>query len=222
MNNTLSLPYKTFATLLLAAGCLTSVIVPTAHANLIVNGGFEEPDVLANHVVATVPSGWTFGDSSSSGQIPYVIDNALGGLTYYPYPEEGSQFLSLDANNSLTLYQTFTVVAAGTYDVTWYDNNPGARYNLSIFGSSSVYSQDYIVPSTATHSSWQSRSETVSLAAGEYTLQFRPLAFGFQPILDNVGLAPVPEPTTILAGALLLLPFGVQGIRRLRTRKQVA
>jgi hypothetical protein len=33
--------------------------------------------------------------------------------------------------------------------------------------------------------------------------------------------SPVPEPTTYIAGALLLLPFGLQGIRHLRNRKQV-
>jgi hypothetical protein len=34
--------------------------------------------------------------------------------------------------------------------------------------------------------------------------------------------APVPEPTTMVAGALLLLPFGFQGLRYLRNRKQTA
>ena len=36
------------------------------------------------------------------------------------------------------------------------------------------------------------------------------------------AFAPVPEPSTYLAGALLLLPFGLQGIRHLRCRKQAA
>jgi hypothetical protein len=35
----------------------------------------------------------------------------------------------------------------------------------------------------------------------------------------GITLAVVPEPTTMIAGALLLLPFGVQGIRRLRNRR---
>ena len=34
--------------------------------------------------------------------------------------------------------------------------------------------------------------------------------------------APVPEPSTNIAGALLLLPFGLQGIRHFRSRKQAA
>jgi hypothetical protein len=42
--------------------------------------------------------------------------------------------------------------------------------------------------------------------------------------LDSYALfdaAVVPEPSTFIAGALLALPFGLQGARWLRTRKQV-
>jgi hypothetical protein len=36
----------------------------------------------------------------------------------------------------------------------------------------------------------------------------------------NAAVAPVPEPSTYIAGALLAIPFGLQGIRCLRNRKQ--
>ena len=35
---------------------------------------------------------------------------------------------------------------------------------------------------------------------------------------DNNDLAAVPEPTTMIAGALLLLPFGMSTLRALRRR----
>lgn len=43
-------------------------------------------------------------------------------------------------------------------------------------------------------------------------------------IMDAIGydLAAVPEPSTYLAGALLLLPFGLHGFRQLRSRKPAA
>ena len=41
-------------------------------------------------------------------------------------------------------------------------------------------------------------------------------------IEGTISLAPVPEPTTFIAGALLLLPFGLQGIRTLRYRRHAA
>lgn len=42
----------------------------------------------------------------------------------------------------------------------------------------------------------------------------------FQTHMEN-GVA-VPEPSTYVAGALMLLPFGMQGIRRLLNRQQMA
>ncbi len=52
-----------------------------------------------------------------------------------------------------------------------------------------------------------------------------PGLFGFSPqemkvYIDNIQVAAVPEPSTFIAGALLALPFGVQGIRYLRNRKR--
>jgi hypothetical protein len=48
---------------------------------------------------------------------------------------------------------------------------------------------------------------TIGTAAGTTTYDFEP--------------APVPEPTTMVAGALLLLPFGASTLRMLR-KKQTA
>jgi hypothetical protein len=39
---------------------------------------------------------------------------------------------------------------------------------------------------------------------------------------DSYTTTPVPEPTTMVAGALLLLPFGLSAVRHLRNRKQAA
>jgi hypothetical protein len=62
--------------------------------------------------------------------------------------------------------------------------------------------------------------------AGEYGAAFN--GAKNEPYLDNYGggtvtlsLAPVPEPTTMVAGAMLLLPFGMSTLRILR-RKQTA
>jgi hypothetical protein len=43
----------------------------------------------------------------------------------------------------------------------------------------------------------------------------------FDLAIDNITFTatPVPEPSTYIAGALALLPFGLQGIRALRNRK---
>jgi len=42
---------------------------------------------------------------------------------------------------------------------------------------------------------------------------------GFEEWAANLGTSPIPEPTTMIAGALLLLPFGASTLRVLRNRK---
>jgi len=82
---------------------------------------------------------------------------------------------------------------------------------------------------------WNARSLSMTLATGDYFLLFsnansggtKPFGAGSAGIedneymLDNVSLdaVAVPEPTTIIAGALLLLPFGVSTLRALRKQR---
>ena len=40
--------------------------------------------------------------------------------------------------------------------------------------------------------------------------------------IGEFGISAVPEPSTVIAGALMLLPFGLQGMRCLRNRKPVS
>lgn len=80
--------------------------------------------------------------------------------------------------------------------------------------------------------SGRSVSIDVSSIAGDYTQQY--LAFRLTPssslsetaqqfsYMASLEIAPVPEPTTCIAGALLLLPVGLQGIRMLRNRRQTS
>jgi hypothetical protein len=64
----------------------------------------------------------------------------------------------------------------------------------------------------------------VSWGTSEYLLGWEdiPLSSGdkdYQDMLVKVDAVPVPEPTTMIAGALLLLPFGASTLRILRKRK---
>jgi hypothetical protein len=67
-------------------------------------------------------------------------------------------------------------------------------------------------------------SQSITLTAGD-RVDFLVGAYG-DFYGDSTGLqvtlTAVPEPTTIIAGALLLLPFGLHGLRHLRNRKQTA
>jgi len=69
-------------------------------------------------------------------------------------------------------------------------------------------------------------SSDISFDANNIYVNWAGLAIAPTTIVSlDVGFAdaaPVPEPSTIFAGGLLALPFGLQGIRWLRNRKQIA
>ena len=55
-----------------------------------------------------------------------------------------------------------------------------------------------------------------------FALATTPTIGGLGAFASITTSVPVPEPSTYLAGVLLLLPFGLQGIRSLRNRKTIA
>jgi hypothetical protein len=67
-------------------------------------------------------------------------------------------------------------------------------------------------------------TETVQVQAnsagdvGLYFYQTTPYPSQASPIIGDITLSSVPEPTTMIAGALLLLPFGASTLRILRRR----
>jgi hypothetical protein len=96
-----------------------------------------------------------------------------------------------------------------TFEHHFYNNAGVLAVDLSILDSSNVLVNSWTL------------SDPSDLIAGiggnrygwfDYN-QFPTLAF------DNASLSTVPEPTTMIAGALLLLPFGISTIRRLRKNR---
>lgn len=89
--------------------------------NLIVNGGFETPDVstggYAIYTNADVGStSWTI----ESGNGLEIQDHAAGD------PHGGNQLAELDSTNSSAISQTITTVAGGNYNLSfWYSPRPG-------------------------------------------------------------------------------------------------
>jgi hypothetical protein len=64
-------------------------------------------------------------------------------------------------------------------------------------------------------------AEIRAAANGAYGVVALDLGTRDQPAQDQLAIVPVPEPTTVIAGALLLLPFGASALRILR-KKQTA
>jgi len=124
--------------------------------------------------------------------------------------QPGSAYAKNPARNPIAISTTGWY----TFQQHFYDNAGVLAVDLSIFDSSS-----------ALVNSW-TLSDPSDLVAGvggnrygwfDYN-QFSTLA------IDNASLsvAPVPEPSTLIAGALLLLPFGARTLQMLRRRCRTA
>lgn len=208
---------------LFAAGCVSSLLVPTANANLLSNGSFESPDLGAGaHYSVAAPTSWT-----GTAPLGYAIFNTIGGglSSILPVAQDGNQYLS---TGSRTVTQGFIIGTAGDFLLTWYDNstvqlgNNNESYGVRVIDSASsdVANQVFTITRPADGVWFQRSINLTGLAAGNYSLIIG--AATSATYFDNVVLdaVAVPEPSTYLAGALLALVCGVLGVRSLRSRKQ--
>ena len=221
---------KTSVLKTLMAGAVSAVVIMplTASANLVVNGGFEN---IATYVdggggymlvntgdSATIP-GWTVADQN----IAWIKSGGLSGLS----GTEGSYFLDLTGivNQSpfgAVIGTTISTVAGNTYTLSFdagigngEDANPvvvqataGAQTRTFIVsatdaGAGLIAWETFVLQFQATGPSTSITINGTDANAGN----------GFIG-LDNVTV--VPELTTMIAGALLLLPFGTSTLRILR------
>ena len=185
------------------------------------NSGFGAMIVPQN---STVIPGWTV----QSGQLDWDQSGAFG-----LYAQDGSYYLDLTDDE-----QTGPAGVAQTSISTI----PNAIYHISGWlGSSSVYNPGTTQPTITVNingndvqtftgigyqapatSYWQEFGLDF-IATGNSTLlalQGGTVGTGnnYYIGLDNISVSMVPEPTTMLAGALLLLPFGANTLRILRRR----
>jgi hypothetical protein len=90
-------------------------------------------------------------------------------------------------------------------------------------GSASGYSQDFAVYAVAWTDTATFAHQAVQVTLNDLQITGTVIpGTGIGPVPIIPAVTPVPEPSTCIAGALALLPFGLQGIRFLRTRKQTA
>ena len=125
-----------------------------ANANLILNGGFETPDVNANTwkwYTSNNVEGW-------NGSTIEVWEDFLGVSAY-----EGSQFAELNAHgnsgNVFSIYQTFDTQIDSTYDFSLAyraRRNNNEAFSLSFLSNNQVFEQqtfdDHVVGSWSTFS----------------------------------------------------------------------
>jgi hypothetical protein len=227
MKTVLSGRSKALAGLLLA-GAFLGLVVPAAHANLILNGSFESP-LLPVDTASVLSPPWVTPNPSAGGG--GIVHPSIGPL-YPPVAQEGAQY-ELSSSGGV-IAQAFSVGAgeSGAYQLTWYDNtlnDRNTRYNVYVISGSipSVAQMDdslYVPPIVATaaigpfhgsSSGWNPRSLSMTLATGDYHLLFsngnnlgaRPYGHALAGIddlyfaLDNIDLSKCPAAFTITASA---------------------
>jgi len=146
---------------------------------------------------------------------------------------DGGNFVALDADwNQGPISQQITgLTSGGQYTLSFYMalaqqygspnafNGPNSAYITASLGSQSQTTPTLYIPGTAP-SGWVQESLSFTATGSSELLSF--LAGspdGGEPpfiLLDGVSLTAVPEPTTIIAAGLLLLPIGASLRRILR------
>jgi hypothetical protein len=194
----------------LASAALT-VAAGAAHANLLVNGGFEQPTVQSpwEHVGGSDLTGWQISDPLA----PIVVFTP----TYYPVTE-GAQGAQIEiANESIS--QTFaTIPGLGyllTFDYSAYSDLNKAFLAVSVGPATVTYqnTESQLVPP-----SWMHEVLPFVANASSTTLIFSNAgAQGWSfPQLDNVTVVAVPEPeiyALMVAGIGLLATSARRRVR---------
>jgi choice-of-anchor C domain-containing protein len=195
----------------LAATLLLGWITP-AQANLIGNGGFEQP--------TAPPGGFVTLFAGNPAMAPWVIVAGSVDVVHTAYwpAFEGNQSLDLDGNTPGTIQQTFATTPGVQYTLTFaYANNADQSAlvrtaNVQVTGAGTLLSQNIShTGSTRANMNYTLFSADFTANSANTTLRFTSTDEPTSPfgvVLDAVSVEVVPEPSTLVLcglGALGLL-----------------
>jgi choice-of-anchor C domain-containing protein len=202
-------------------------LVPAcAQANMISNGTFSSPCSSGIGICT-----YTAGDSTS---IPgWTVSTGTVDLitTYWQTPPGGGNSVDLNGNGTggLGVSNTFATVAGDTYVLDFeLSGNPDGGANdtgiktveVDIGGVIQDFTFDVFANGGNSHGDmkWAAESLTFTATGNLTSLSFTSLTDGFYgPVIGDIDVHPVPEPTTLaLLGAGLL---GMGAMRRRRAAK---
>ena len=157
------------------------------------------------------------GSMSAPVPVPVTFVNGSASVGGGPAVEIGTDF-------------GFYLGTAGSPNGYWYsqqslNQDNGGDHMVTLTTSST----QTLTPSAAvTSTGWTAAAGNLAWNPGSYLLGWEDLPVSnpnmgdvdYQDMVVEVsGFTPVPEPTTVLAGALLLLPFGASTLRILRRKR---
>ena len=181
------------------------MLATTANANLVLNGNFGSGDFNDWAQVGPGPDGVTTG----------AVD-AISPLSGYTY------FAIFGATGSEGGIQTTVATTVGSSYVFsfWLANNYGSSANDTIsWNGTTVLAQNNPGPFGWTQYSYDVTATSTSTLI-DFGFEQDQSYFGLAGVDVEPLVAPVPEPGTYFAGALMLLPFGVSGLRMLRKNRK--
>ncbi len=172
---------------------------PTAISQLISGISFDISGAHGGGSLITMNSGYTSSIASGGSYTPGTLDS----LNRWTASESGTTITEWALSGGTPSRLIIGPDDAGGFTGTgrYSDANPSitGNHNPSVLGSSTF-------------------TITIPGVTASSTLQNVYMQFGTTASANCVQLVPVPEPTTLIAGALLLLPFGLQGFRHSRNR----
>jgi hypothetical protein len=201
-----------------------------AGASIVYSENFNDADFkgslldLSRDPVGNVSERW--GQDSAY----YNINNAngwafSGGAYLAQRPSNGDQAVLLNENGGIA--NTVAGLSPNAFYTLSFnysgDNRPGMTYGLSVDANAgTVVSLSGLSWTSVTPAGHLETVQVQADALGNVALKFYQTTPGgsqASPIIDDVTLSTVPEPTTMIAGALLLLPFGASTLRVLRKHR---
>ena len=206
------LKLKVLAALLCA--CTASA---QANTNLIVNGGFENPDLkFVNYLApggSTVIQGWT-----TTGNGVHWMTESLGFFTD-PTGKDAVDLADFARANG-GIKQSFSTIAGAVYNVSFAGMTFQNRGNPDGLGEittlvNNIEKQTYqLVNKSSASNAWQSFSFSFTATTASTTLEFKhkPAGENYSFLNDvSVFAAPVPSITEPQTYAMLLAGFGIIG-----------
>ena len=195
---------------------LTLAAAVPAHANLLVNGGFESTSVgYGGYAIFSTVSGWV-------GAPDIEIQNHVAGS-----PFEGNQYVELDTTRNSAMYQDFATTAGTVYTIHFeYSPRPGivaSSNGIEFLWNGVVLSTLALDGVGNADTVWTSHDFTTVATGATSRVEFRAIGTSdsLGGYLDNVSVAVVPEPMTVslmFGGLAAMVGFGT----RRRTPKPVA
>lgn len=170
-------------------------------------------------------SAWYYDETTASGagQI-YAVPSWVN-----PYIAPGEDWTDIQFGERFNTQDNYYYVAAGENSPGWQSTGVARSegwHNLKMQLSSLDGKVHFYIDGTEVGTSYRNDYTDLGTAIGLYTMFQAPLSsFGDDKpytLWDDfeVGSA-VPEPTTIITGALLMIPFGIASIRTVRKRRSM-